>query len=73
MLLRLVRSGLAATLFVSPGLAAEIRVPADHPTLVDAVVAAVDGDVILLAESEQPVSAADGAAVEQLIAQIDWR
>lgn len=35
--------------------------------------AGVSEDVILLAESEHPVSAAEGAAVEQLIAQIDWR
>lgn len=35
--------------------------------------AGVAEDVIVLVESEQPVSTADGTAVEQLITQIDWR
>ena len=30
-------------------------------------------EVIVLAENEQPVSAADAQAVEDLIVQIDWR
>lgn len=35
--------------------------------------AGVTEDVIMLTEAEQPVSAADVDAVEQLITQIDWR
>lgn len=35
--------------------------------------AGVVEDVIVLAEADQPLSAADTGAVEQLIAQIDWR
>lgn len=35
--------------------------------------AGVAEDVVVLVEAEQPVSAADIGAVEQLIAQIDWR
>ena len=35
--------------------------------------AGVDEDVIVLAEADKPVSAADIGAVEQLIVQIDWR
>lgn len=35
--------------------------------------AGVTEDAIVMVESEQPISTADGAAVEQLITQIDWR
>jgi DNA-binding XRE family transcriptional regulator len=38
-----------------------------------ALAAGLAEDVIVLAEAEQPLSAADARAVEQLITQIDWR